>query len=60
MFEIWPKQNKICFQKKFESVIILPLNISSGGIGGCGNWGGDDNGGGNGASGGGAVGMVVN
>ena len=65
--EIWQKQNKVCFHKKFEIVIILPQNISNSSAVGCGNGGGDGGGGLVGGSGGdasggdddGAVFMVV-
>ena len=54
-------KTKVCFQKKFESVIILPQNVRDGDIGGCGNGGGDGDGAGGGTSGtsGGAVVMVL-
>ena len=39
MTEILPKQNKACFQKKFEIVIIWLQNVSNGSIGVCGNGG---------------------
>ena len=67
MDEIWPKQNKVYFQKKLECGIILPRNVSNGGIGGCVNGGidgdgGDDGGGGSGGGtsfGGDGVGLVI-
>ena len=60
MTEIWPKKNKICFQKKFEIVIIWPQNVSNGNIVGCSKGGGDgDGGGGLGGGSGGNDGCVV-
>ena len=62
--EIWPKPNKVCFQKKFEILIILVQNIRNSGVGGRANVGGDGgcgdvSGGGSGnASGGGGDGGV--
>ena len=41
MTEIRPKQNKVCFQKKFDRKLILPQNVSDGDIVGYGNCGGD-------------------
>ena len=52
MTEIWPKKNKVCFQKKFEIVIIWPQNVSNGNIVGCSKGGGDGGGGLGGGSGG--------
>ena len=50
--EIRPEQHKVCLQKEFEIVIILPQNVSNGSIGVCCNGGGD----GGGDGGGGHVG----
>ena len=62
MTEIWSKQNKVCFQKKSKSGLILPQNINNCGIGGCVNDGLDCDVGGNGSGGGASVdgnGVVV-
>ena len=32
--EIWPKQNKVCFSKKIEILIIFLQNVGNSGVGG--------------------------
>ena len=54
MIKIWPKQNKVCFQKKLEIWIIWSQNVSNGSI--VGNGGGDGDVGLGGGSGGDASG----
>ena len=48
------KQNQVCFEKKFEIVIIFLKNVSNHGGSGCVNAGGDGAGG-RGDSGGGGI-----